>query len=85
MTNHTAEISSGELMDPLRQPKTQETVCKARPTNRIYAKGQMNIHGSEKMICILYEMLKSDQTITRQLFRTQLIRLKQALAENATR
>lgn len=48
-----------------------------------------NIHGSKVMLCIwwdqkgviYYELLKSGQTITADLYRTQLIRLKRALAE----
>nr|QRH16694.1 transposase [Mayetiola destructor] len=48
-----------------------------------------NIHGAKVMLCIwwdqrgvlYYELLEPGQTITGDLYRTQLIRLKQALAE----
>ena len=48
-----------------------------------------NIHGAKVMLCIwwdqkgvlYYELLKSGQTITGDLYRTQLIRLKRAIAE----
>lgn len=51
---------------------------------------KQNIHGSKTMLCIwwdvlgviYYELLKPGQTVTGDLYRLQVLRLKRALAEN---
>nr|CDS29802.1 transposase [Hymenolepis microstoma] len=40
--------------------------------------GQMNIHGSKVMLCVCWDQLGSDETITGERYRTQLMRLSRA-------
>ena len=68
-----------------------------RKCNKLYVKpgqsakatAKLNIHGAKVMLCIwwkqkrvlYYELLKPGETINGERYRTQLIRLKRALAE----
>ena len=74
-------------MDPLRQPQAQKSYVKPGHPNKSTAKP--NIHGAKVMLCIwwdqkgvlYYELLKPGETINGERYRTQLIRLKRAIAE----
>ena len=69
-------------------PHGKEIICDTRPTSQI--NGKLNIHGAKEMFCIwwdqkgvlYYELLKPGETINGERYRTQLIRLKRAMAEN---
>ena len=76
-------------MSPLRQPQAQKIIYETRPTSQI--------NGTKVMLCIwwdqkgvlYYELFKPGETIYGERYRTQLIRLKRAIAgkrpEYATR
>lgn len=68
-------------------PKRKKSYVK--PGQPAKSTAKPNIHGAKVMLCIwwdqkgplYYELLKSGQTITGDLYRTQLIRLKRAIIE----
>lgn len=68
-------------------PKRKRSYVK--PGQPAKSTAKPNIHGAKVMLCIwwdqkgalYYELLKSGQTINGDLYRTQLIRLKRAIAE----
>ena len=74
-------------MDPLRQPQEQKIISETRSSAKSTAKP--NIHGAKVMLCIwwdqkgvlYYKLLKPGETINGERYRTQLIRLKRAMAE----
>ena len=74
-------------MDPLRQPQAQKIRCETRPTSQINGKTEYPWRESNALIwwdqkgVLYYELLKLDETINRERYRTQLIRLKRVIAE----
>ena len=73
-------------MGPLRQPQAQKMICETRPTSQINGKAEYSwregnalyLVGSEGCAALPYELLKPVETINRERYRTQLIRLKRA-------
>ena len=74
-------------MDPLRQLQAQKSHVK--PDQLAKSTAKPNIHGAKVMLCIwwdqkgvlYYKLLKPDETINGERYRTQLIRLKTTIAE----
>jgi len=75
-------MKNGSTYDP---PKEEEIMGITWPASTSTAKP--NIHGKKLMLCIwwdqlgvvYYELLKSNETITGALYRTQLMKLSRAL------
>ena len=71
-------------MDPLRQPQAQKIICETRPTSQINGKAEYpwreGFWWDQKGV-LYYELLKPGETINGERYRTQLIRLKRAIAE----
>ena len=74
-------------MDPLRQLQAQKIICETRPTNQINGKAEYTwregnaLYWWDQKGVLYYELLKPGETINGECYRTQLIRLKRAIAE----
>ena len=77
-------------MDLLQQPQAQKIIYETQPTSQpAKSTATPNIHGAKVMLCtwwdqkgvLYYELLKPGETINGECYRTQLIRLKRAIAE----
>ena len=73
-------------MDPLRQPQAQKIICETPPTSQINGKAEYSWREGDAL-----DLVESEgcQSINGERYRTQLIRLKRAIArkrpEYATR
>ena len=71
-------------MHPLRQPQAQKIICESRPTRQINGKAEYPWREGNALYLVGSEgcaVLWAAETINGERYRTQLIRLKRAIAE----